>query len=552
MNNHENLQDIYILEYYKALDCPRALTCWMLFAYGEHKQLADLDFVPEFYSDTTIAQDSLAATKFLSKATFLKTGNDLKKNALDKFASAEEECRLTNERISKLTFSNPLTLSILTNMTRKIGSILGSIDPLDFVDSCNWGPGATTLLRRSSASYPRKFDVERQITPRAYDFVKDWFHLVYPLWDITFEISSSSKIVTVPKNSKTDRVIAIEPGINLWFQKGIGSIIRRKLMYQGIDLNDQRHNQRLARVGSLYNKLATIDFSSASDTIARELVKEVLPPRWFSLLNAFKVDSGLVDGKLVNFHKFSSMGNGFTFELESLIFYALADSVCYQLCIDGSQISVYGDDVILPVDAVDLFTSVSKDLGFTVNTQKSYSSGYFRESCGSYYWRGASVKPIFQKEPLNGKTSVLKAANSVRRSAHSRNYYGCDRRLRAPWQLLARSLGSKTPRISEGYGDYGLVVDLDDAVRNSAVTRAAHGIEGYYVRIWTLQNCQRYFDTPGLNLYKLRKAQNYKDFDPYRIVDGGDTGNTVPLSGQYRYTKIRVLVPAWVDLGPWV
>lgn len=552
MISDQDVQDIYIQEYFEALACPRSLACLLMWKHKEFKQLVSLDFNPLHYNNAEDGQNSLAATKFLSKATFLETGNDLRKEALDNFEKAEQICRESNIRIRKYTFSNPYTLSILSNMIVKIRSILGSIDPEDFIDSCNWGPGATTLLKRSQVTYPKKFDAERQVTPRAYDFVKDWFHIAYPLWEMRFEIVSSSKIVTVPKNAKTDRTIAIEPGINLWFQKGIGQLIRKRLRKFGIDLNDQRHNQRLARLGSLFGDLATVDFSSASDTISSELVKELLPSNWYGLLNAFKVDSGHLDGEKISFEKFSSMGNGFTFELESLIFFVLAESVCFQLELENPTISVFGDDVILPSSAIDLFTSVSLDLGFVVNTQKSYSSSYFRESCGSYYWKGCDIKPIFQKEPLNGKTSLLKAANNVRRYAHRRNYYGCDRRLLRCWRSLAKQLGKDCPMLSEGYGDLGLVVDFVDACPSSSVTRAQHGIEGYFVRVWSLQALQRYVDTPGLQLYKLKMIGNQKDFDPFDIPDDIASGNAIPMSGQFKYAKMRIFIPKWIDLGPWV
>lgn len=552
LDHETELQDSYIFEFYKALDCPKSLACYLLWKHKEYLQLVNMEFDPYHYNDTVLAQDSLAAVKFLSKATFLETNLNLKDRAIDTFLKAEQQCEETNARIRKYKFKNPYTLSILTNMIGKIRSILGGFAPEDFIDSCNWGPGASTLITRRDATYPSKFDVERQITPQAYDFVKDWFHLAYPNWVFTMEIHSSSKIVTVPKNAKTDRVIAIEPGLNLWFQKGIGSLIRRRLRGIGIDLNDQRHNQRLARLGSLFGELSTVDFSAASDTISFELVRELLPSHWFNLLNSFRSNVGSLDGTLVNFHKFSSMGNGYTFELESLIFYALAEACCFQLGIEDPTISVFGDDVIIPSQAFDLFDSVSADLGFTVNRAKSYSTSYFRESCGSYYWRGADIKPIFQKEPLNGKTSILKAANNIRRLAHRRNYYGCDRRLRRCWQLLARFLGPKAPKISDGYGDVGLVVNFDEAIRSSSVTRANHGYEGYFTRVWSLHALQRYFDTPGLLLFKLKTIEKKKDFDPFSIPDDIAGGNTVPMSGRYRYTKIRILVPSWSDLGPWI
>lgn len=549
--DYSDLQDSYVYHFYKALDCPKSLAAYLLYKYKEHEQLARLEFDPFHYNDMGRARDALAAVKFLSKAKFLSTKIDKRKVALEGFFKAEAECKIANERFQKCTFSNPYTLSVLENMKVKISRILGKFDPVEFVEACNWGPGASTLIRRSLASHPKKFDVERQVTPLCYDLVKDWFKDVYPNWEMIFEIVHSSKIVTVDKNAKTDRVIAIEPGINLWFQKGVGTMIRRRLKSIGIDLNDQGHNQRLSRLASLFNRDATVDFSAASDTIGRMLVMYCLPSNWGTIMNALRSHSGIIDGATISYEKFSSMGNGFTFELESLLFYVMADSVCYQLDVDSRGVSVYGDDVILPSSAIDMFTEVSRDLGFTVNTSKSYSSSYYRESCGSHYWNGKCIKPTFQKEPLDGKTSLLKAANNVRRLAHRRNNYGCDRSFRSCWHLFTKVLGADAPRISEGYGDIGLVVDLDDAIRSSTVVRAPNGWEGYFSRVWSLSAVQRYVDTPGLLLYKLKLVGSSRDFDPWNIADSIDAGNSIPMPGLQRFSRTRVFLPLWSDLGPW-
>jgi hypothetical protein len=53
--------------FFNALDCPRALTCWLLFKYNEHDQLAKLEFNPAHYSNMESCRDAYAATKFLSK-----------------------------------------------------------------------------------------------------------------------------------------------------------------------------------------------------------------------------------------------------------------------------------------------------------------------------------------------------------------------------------------------------------------------------------------------------------------------------------------------------
>lgn len=546
------LHDVYIKNFYESLDCPRALTCWLLYVHNEHSQLVKLEFDPLHYEGIDLAQDSLAATKFLSKATFLNTNIDVKKVALDGFFAAEQVCVETNKRIRGSRFKNPRTSDVLLGMSFKISNILGSFDADDFIDSCNWGPGSTTLLRRAESTHPKKFSVERKITAKAYDFVKPWFHVAYPLWDMTFEIDGCSKIVTVPKNAKTDRVIAIEPGINLWFQKGIGSMIRRRLLRSGVNLNDQTINQQRSRIGSKFNQLATVDFSAASDTIAFAIVEEVLPSNWFALLDSFRTPSGLVDKKVHHFAKFSSMGNGFTFELESLLFYAMAVACCDCLGVDTSGISVFGDDVILPVEACDLFYSVSADLGFTVNASKSYSSTPYRESCGSHYWNGFPIKPIFHKEIFDGQQSVIKSCNLLRNFARSHNIYGCDSRFRRSWQLLADYLGPKCPRIPSGLGDLGIVENFDDS--SGHWERPKHGYEGYFVRVFAVQAVNHEVYDKGLLLSKLKSMGSARG--PLNFLsdtlDRGGGGNHIPLPGRIRYARKRILIQQWNDVGPWV
>lgn len=540
-----------IESFLEGLDCPRALTVWILLQSGEHDELSRLEFDPFVYNDMSLAQRALSATKLLSKATFLRTSFDKKEKALETFRKNETKTSLTNNRIYSGRFSDLRTHSVLLSAKNVISRILTSINPDEFADACNWGPGASTLFKRRDASAPRKYDSENHITPSALTFVKDWFRIAYPTWDPKFEVQPYSKVVTVPKNSKTERTIAIEPGINLWFQKGIGTLIRRRLFRAGIDLNDQGHNQRLSRLASKFDNLATVDFSSASDTISTAIVEELLPPHWHALLSAFRSSAYTLDGTASYFHKFSSMGNGFTFELESLIFYSIAVGVCQLLSIEDPTISVFGDDVILPSDAFDVFCSVCEDVGFEINKTKSYSSSYYRESCGSHYWNGCDIKPIFLKEELHGKSEVLKFANNVRRLAHRYGYHSCDRRFRPCWQLLSKSLGRNTPVISEGFGDLALIGNFEES---KSAKRAPHGIEGFLVPVWGLIPRTLELESHGVLLAKLRKLGRggTGEMAFSRIASGRDEGNNIPLSCKTKVAKFRILVPRWTDLGPWL
>lgn len=549
-----------------SLNTPRSLTVWLLFSSGEHDQLTELTCEPEHYTDPYRFRDDFLATSFLSKANFLQTSFNRETVAMDKFFKFEEQCRETNRRFKNLCF-DPIFFGVnceLLEATRsKIAQILGSFSGDEWFDSGGWGPGVTTQLKGSYVSAINKFHLENGITPDLYALVGNCFDVAYPGWAAHMEhlygssqrwsFQKGNTVCTVPKNSKTNRVIAVEPGINLWFQKAIGSMIRRRLLRFSIDLNTQENNQRLAYSSSKDGRLATVDFSSASDSISSEVVRYLIPnhpphdqpdplPRdvswkWLMIMESCRSEFGVLKSGAHRWEKFSSMGNGFTFELESLIFYAAACAVHRKLGISTSSISVYGDDVILDTRALDLFSSFTKFLGFTINQKKSFSTGYFRESCGSYYWDGIDVKPIFLKERINNVEAVYKLANGIRNLAHRRNsYYGCDRMLLA----THRHLSSRLPRllrlrVPRSLGDVGLASNFDEA----CPPRAKGGIEGY--RIWCLHTTSQkdYLDSPAVLLARLW-------YPSMREMN-----NSYALRGRTKRVLAKSLVSQWYDYGPW-
>jgi hypothetical protein len=141
-----------------------------------------------------------------------------------------------------------------------------------------------------------------------------------------------------------------------------GRVIRRKLRNAGFDLNSDQKNARSALYGSKTDKLATVDFKQASDTISARLVEEILPPAWYTVLNALRSEYYTLDGIVTPYAKFSAMGNGFTFELESLIFVSAALACCQYLKLDSSSVSVFGDDIIIPSEAYPLYTEFCRFL----------------------------------------------------------------------------------------------------------------------------------------------------------------------------------------------
>jgi hypothetical protein len=551
-----------ILKYFEALDCPRSLTAAILFRNKEYKQLVELSIDPLQYEFAAEFKDAYQATKFLSKNQFLETGIEREQVALDKFFEFEKQCKRTNSLFRTgadyIEDFNPLSNgSLLLAMSRKIRSILGEFDAEELFDRASWGPGVSTLVKGELTFGANKFQLETGITRDLYPLVKDLFPLTYPSWwnhlqsiEDFPQFQVGNQVVTVPKDSKADRVIAIEPGINLWFQLGLGKMLRDRLARTGVNLRSQKRNQNLAKLASCTGKLVTVDFSSASDSISSSLVQALFSNEesltWFKVMDLIRSKYGTYDKSTFKWAKFSSMGNGFTFELESLIFYTAAFVTCKGYGADVRSISVYGDDVVIPIEAYEPFRQLCEFLGFTVNIQKSYSSGCFRESCGSHYYNGVDCKPIFLKEKIATPQHVFNVANILRIRSHS--YYGCDSRFRSLFYFLVHSLphklrfrvpaivNSKTLEIEPLEG--GFVSNFDEGVPN----RAEFGIEGYLVRRLAWVSVKTEVDFFGVLLHRLSSP----------TVGLKAEHNSFPLRGRTKCRKTQTLVRQWYDLGPWL
>lgn len=131
----------------------------------------------------------------------------------------------------------------------------------------------------------------------------------------------------------------------------------------------------------------------------------------------------LVDGRWIQLEKFSSMGNGFTFELETLIFWALVESLRDLRSQTGGRVSVYGDDIVCPSDIATDLIELLDFCGFEVNTKKSHWAGLFRESCGEHFFRGKNVTPIYQKEVPKGRVERYRCYNRLLYHAADRGSY---------------------------------------------------------------------------------------------------------------------------------
>jgi hypothetical protein len=502
----------------ETLGSPRALAVWLLYQEGSPssvKQILELECNPNHYLDAHAFKRDWQATRLLSKHAGLDAGIDKQAVAIASAEEAEERCRITNEELvlvrkGQLALS-PRVSAVFHRAARIISNILGPVPTWWFDDPdydhatresfyaatppCSglkarkfkesdlhfhppgWSKGRTTSASGPSLSSVQKYGARPDVSVNARHLVARMMR-DFPLWSQSVLQADGpctalpqalvpvegNVMLTVPKNAKTDRVICYEPHMNIGLQLSVGSHIRKCLKKAGVNLDDQSVNQRRALLGSKTGHLATIDLKSASDTVAKELVWELLPVDWAILLDDLRSRKTLwPDGTWRVNHKFSSMGNGFTFELESLIFYAIASATAV-------NVSVYGDDLVVRTEDFSEVCSNLEAAGFWVNTRKSFHSGLFRESCGTDGFGGVLVTPFYLRRTIKCLSDVWLLHNGIR-ECWRRTGQPEWHRLLAKWRdVFPGPLGPKD------MGDGHYHVSLDE----SGATRDRFGCEGWW------------------------------------------------------------------------
>jgi hypothetical protein len=244
-------------------------------------------------------------------------------------------------------------------------------------------------------------------TPALNALVKDFVHAGDAIAGrYVGEFVEHSEGTSVYKDAGIDRFIASEPLCNAMAQQGVAAMLSPYLLRWGITLEDQGRNRTAAKKASSLGfhprGKATIDLSDASTCIVRVFAAYMFPPGWFELFDAARTTSVSLDGEVLDgYASFVTMGNATTFPMQCLLFAALtraAISLCD--CSDRSY-RVYGDDIIVPLSASALLIEALRFCGFRVNVEKSYLTGFFRESCGGDYLHGADVAPVRLREGLD-------------------------------------------------------------------------------------------------------------------------------------------------------
>lgn len=390
-------------------------------------------FLPSsvLFDDCELPVDStykMFASNCLRKS-FLKKFQDsispeADQRALEKFLSVNKRCKEWSLQLSSSW--DEVLLGELKNSLRNFWfkegfSLVNSYE--DYLHAGTLGPGAN-LLANGSDLYTKLFSSPLSATNAGlydsyiYSFRSNslWLNAEdfrTKLYGVT-QIVEGSRLHFVPKTYDISRLICIEPTLNMFHQLGFGSVLQTRLREVfGIDFEDQpEFNRELARLGSETGRYITIDLESASDSLAIEMLQEVLPSQFLSWLKMFRCKQAeLPSGEYVELNMISTMGNGTTFPLQTILFSCIV-AACYRArglkllrnrrsVRFGSKcpgnFAVFGDDIIVD-------SSVSRDvlrlleiLGFQVNKSKTFLEGPFRESCGADFFGGQPVRGVYIK-----------------------------------------------------------------------------------------------------------------------------------------------------------
>jgi hypothetical protein len=373
-----------------------------------------------------------------------ETSPEADQKALALFTSVNNACRTFNYDTTCIPDWERIALGeakwFLWDFFYPVGHSRSSWSDQDFILSSheickdlNVGPGSS-IGSKSTDLYSKFSTSDLSATSSA-------LHLLYvqavrhnPTWlDVEmfraermgYGIAQASRLSFVPKYADISRTICTEPVLNMMFQKGIASVIDRRMrQVLAIDLrNQQSINQKLARIGSITGEFGTIDLTSASDSMSLSLVREFFPPdvvRWLERTRCSH--TVLPDGSLIELHMISSMGNAFTFPLQTIFFASLVYGAYRTLDIQLKRsrahvlpnFAVNGDDIIVVQQAYSLVVRLLQLTGFSVNVDKSFNEGPFRESCGSDYFQGYNIRGVYIKR-LRDANDCYSAINRLNR-----------------------------------------------------------------------------------------------------------------------------------------
>lgn len=240
------------------------------------------------------------------------------------------------------------------------------------------------------------------------------------------KLNRCCRLVFVPKSITAYRSISMEPASLMWIQQGVlqafvKALHRHRYLKQRFLPETQEPNRLGAWMGSLDGSFATIDLSSASDSVSWELVKKWFHKtylyRWMLCTRSTSVL--LPTGDTLALKKFAPMGSALCFPTECVVFCAIVECAIKECGADPgkSLYRVYGDDIVVETEFAQAVINRLEKNGFKVNRRKSFTEGTddfrFRESCGGEYLNGEDVTPVRISRRFSGMRMQRCSASQI-------------------------------------------------------------------------------------------------------------------------------------------
>lgn len=356
---------------------------------------------------------------FLKSTDGLSRPEERKKTAIAAFLASNQRCkRYTRKLRYYRERPHRMPESIRVVVTRARSTIARLLGPWSWktywklIELARPGSGSAIGTRdKDCVSPPFKYGYTDLVCtadafPHARELVEG-----SPVWQLChrqvspsleYRIVSGDEITTVSKDAGSDRTIGIGPALNVCLQLGVHEYVTpRMAAWWGVTLSDQQRNVDAAHHGSANwldpNGLVTLDLKDSSNTNCLGMVELLLPDDgWLDFLREIRSPSFRVgDAPPEDYYIWSCMGNGYTFVLQCMMYYALAEATCWFARTERDNLRVYGDDIIVPRGAALLLVEVLQWMGCAVNRDKSYLFGPFRESCGGDFFAGTRVTPTY-------------------------------------------------------------------------------------------------------------------------------------------------------------
>jgi hypothetical protein len=171
----------------------------------------------------------------------------------------------------------------------------------------------------------------------------------------------------------------------------------------------------------------------------------------------------------IKLRKFTTMGSALTFPVQSVVYTILSIGVDIWMGLTDSQesglrvmktdlsrishdrfsrlieqsskrIRVFGDDLIVPVDSTPFLVAVLTYCGLKVNSDKTFSACFFRESCGIDAYAGIDVTPVYVNEvPSDSEPESLISVVESSNNLHLRGLWSAADYLRTSLPAFVRN-----------------------------------------------------------------------------------------------------------------